>query len=152
MLFNKYRNGDISVFGNGWIGLDRRISKLNMSKVALFYSNSKSALGVLWDIQRYKTLNSRYFYAPLNGCLLFCEENSNLLDVPGVFGYSEMLNKLDNFGIEQSKDLQSKAIAFWNNENKNLISQLSLREKSLFFIGLYNNILSFFINSYFKFK
>ncbi len=152
LLLDKYSSRDIKVYGNGWKDLDIKIVKLNMSKVSTYYSKSKAALGVLWDIQRYRTLNSRYFYAPLNGCLLFCEDKSNLLDVPGIYGYDEMESIVENFSIEQSVDLQLKAIDFWDKENHKIASQLSLHENNIFFARTFNSFLLFLINAYFRLK
>jgi hypothetical protein len=142
---------DLKLFGRGWEEFRINVSALNLFSVAKVYSKSVLTIGVLWDIQRYKTLNARYILAPLNGCFLYCEKDTNLINVPGVFSYDE-IDLLPSMKKRMSHEkLRLESMQFWDKHTGLIAESLGMKYRKTAGLGLYNWFLVRLIIGYFKY-
>jgi len=129
------------VYGDGWhsIGVNARSVPLHL--VPFLYSCSRQSIGVLWDIQRYKTLNTRFWLSPINGCVLYVEENSNIIHCPFVYQYSKLegVSSLPSKSCISSgsvpfnrQEVSLLAVEFWDNHTSSLLHCIGVEPTSRF--------------------
>ena len=109
------------IWGLGW-QLDKYQShgKTSYFTVSSIYSQSKFALGLMYPFQREVTFSSRFWLAPLNGCLLFSEPGLFTSKIPGVIETDYSQEDIEEkFNIKYDRYiLQNEAKKFWLQQNE----------------------------------
>lgn len=119
---NKFINREnVTVYGSGWANIiesDRNRGPVRITEVPRLYTNHKYAIGIMHPFQRDNTYSSRFWLAPLNGCLVLSEDGLFSGKIPGVYivDYSDLtINNLPRINCD---DIAKTALQFWSVSNK----------------------------------
>jgi len=122
------RGGLVEVFGGRWqlVGVPSRA--LSYRQANRLIAASASCFGLMWPYQRGRTLSGRMWQAPLNGCFVFSEPDSDLLGCPGVIEAPRFDGETAarRFSPQQCAVLALEADRFWRQHSAALAADLGL--------------------------
>lgn len=125
--FNEYViENNVTIYGQNWDAILPNMGPIPFNAVSSLYAKSKFAIGVMYQYQRFKTLSSRMWLGPINGCTVITEALPKGLDVPGV-----IVSDFEIESITRARDgacsgnmLAMRARIFWNQEKHALTERL----------------------------
>jgi hypothetical protein len=124
-LIDLIKLGKIKVYGAKW---DRiKISTIPLSYLSsnLRLSRSVTCYGLMYPYQRGKSLSGRMWQAPIQGCLVISEDNTNPFHCPGVIEVESFSNKPEGIKVDANQ-VAYEASQFWLNKTICLAKDLDL--------------------------
>ena len=115
----------IRVYGAKWDLIQVKARPLSYLSANFRLASASLCYGLMYPYQRGKSLSGRMWQAPLQGCIVISEKNTNLFSCPGVFEVSsyEEFFSLDSIS---PTELASQAALFWIKKTKCLAVDLNL--------------------------
>lgn len=118
-------SGHIKIFGAKWQSVSIPASPLSYLSANRLLSQSCHCFGLMYPYQRGRSLSGRMWQAPINGCYVFSEPGTNIMNCPGVIetnDYTEIIKHLPkDFTL-----ISSQAISFWSQQTMQLALDLNL--------------------------
>jgi hypothetical protein len=124
-LILKIKAGMINVYGAKWDRVQIAARPRSYLSANFLLSSVKICYGLMYPYQRGKSLSGRMWQAPIQGCIVISEKNTNLINSPGVF-------EVDRFDLVPSltdndpRDLAAQATRFWQDQTATLAKNLHL--------------------------
>jgi hypothetical protein len=117
--------GRVKAYGSKWERIHLQTRPLSYLAANLLLSSTQACFGLMYPYQRGKSLSGRMWQAPLQGCIVFSEANTNFFHCPGVIEldqYTESSIPLHFY----STGLASAAADFWRSQTRQLATDLEL--------------------------
>ena len=119
------KTGRLKVFGSKWERIQVKARPLSYLSANCVLATASICYGLMYPYQRGRSLSGRMWQAPINGCFVITESNTNPFLCPGVF-------EVDSFGdlpsLQQlsSRELALQASKFWLDKTNLLARDLGL--------------------------
>jgi len=126
-------SGACHMWGSGWQELSVTDTGTLHEPATLhqcqgIYRQAESAFGVMYPMQRTRTISGRAWQGPLNGCVVYSEAVVPGADIPGLIACDDFLAALDSTATRIAPaDLIEAAASYWNGVNATLARELDLR-------------------------
>jgi len=119
------KTGRIKVFGSKWERIQVKARPLSYLSANCILATASICYGLMYPYQRGRSLSGRMWQAPINGCFVITESNTNPFLCPGVF---EVPSFGDLPSLEQlsSRELALQASKFWLDKTNLLARDLGL--------------------------
>jgi hypothetical protein len=130
-LLSALKAGEGPVWGNGWnalLPLEICRGPVPLWKVPRIYRQSRAAYGVRYPFQRtHQLISSRFWMAPLNGCVVVSDEATLDRNLPGV--YFDSLDRAGEFARsgDARRELMREAAVFWRDYTHSLEREFRFR-------------------------
>lgn len=155
-IINKYQDElvklaegkHIKIYGKRWELNNIIVKSISLSESNKKFRDSLFCFGLMYDYQIGNTLSGRMWQAPLNGCYVFTELGSNVLNCPGVIEVDSYLKTIEQIKSEKYSKLNVNDVTrFWNNHTSFIANELGLNylEKSRLKKLIYNIKFKIFI-------
>jgi hypothetical protein len=124
-LISQIRSSRIRVYGGKWNSIQIKARPLSYLAANLKLANAYFCYGLMYPYQRGKSLSGRMWQAPIQGCIVISEENTNIFFCPGVLEVSSF-SDLSHLSVEHPHDLAMRAASFWIGKTTELAKDLNL--------------------------
>jgi hypothetical protein len=124
-LITLIRAGKIRVYGAKWDRIQVKARSLSYLSANLKLASASCCYGLMYPYQRGKSLSGRMWQAPIHGCIVISENNTNIFSCPGVFEVAHFNDFLLTKEISSS-ELAREATSFWSEKTKCLAADLKL--------------------------
>jgi hypothetical protein len=124
-LISQIKSSRIRVYGAKWNSIQIRARPLSYLEANLKLANAYFCYGLMYPYQRGKSLSGRMWQAPIQGCTVISEENTNIFLCPGVVEVSNF-SDISHLSIERPHDLAMRAASFWLGKTNELAKDLNL--------------------------
>ncbi|MFN9622654.1 MAG: hypothetical protein ACK587_07470 [Cyanobacteriota bacterium] len=125
ILINKIKSNLIKVYGSKWDRVQIDARPLSYLSANLILSKVRICYGLMYPYQRGKSLSGRMWQAPLQGCLVISEMNTNLFSSPGVYEVATY-DEFHFVDYPTPIDLAKQASEFWSQKTDKLAMDLNL--------------------------
>lgn len=115
----------IKVYGAKWDRVEIVTHPCSYLSANLRLSKSLVCYGLMYPYQRGKSLSGRMWQAPIQGCIVISEKNTNFLGSPGVIEVEDYEN-LPSIDLQSPDVLAFQAAEFWLNQTNGLARSLNL--------------------------
>jgi hypothetical protein len=124
-LITLIKAGIIHVYGAKWDRIQVKARPLSYLSANLKLASASLCFGLMYPYQRGKSLSGRMWQAPLQGCIVISENNTNPFSCPGVY---EVSSYEESFSLEcmSPSELASEAAHFWTTKTQCLAVDLNL--------------------------
>ena len=117
--------GIIRVYGAKWDRIQVTARPLSYLSANFKLASASLCYGLMYPYQRGKSLSGRMWQAPIQGCIVVSEKNTNIFSCPGVFEVNSYEEFFSLDGICPT-ELASEAALFWIKKTKCLAVDLNL--------------------------
>lgn len=124
-LIVKIRKGMIKVYGAKWERVEILTHPCSYLSANLRLSKALVCYGLMYPYQRGKSLSGRMWQAPIQGCIVISEKNTNFIGSPGVIEVEDYEN-LPSIDFQCPDVLAFQAAEFWLNQTNSLAKSLNL--------------------------
>jgi hypothetical protein len=124
-LISQIKSSRIRVYGGKWNSIQIRARPLSYFAANLKLANAYFCYGLMYPYQRGKSLSGRMWQAPIQGCTVISEENTNIFFCPGVVEVSDF-SDVSHLSVERPHDLAMRAECFWLGKTNELAKDLNL--------------------------
>lgn len=113
------------VYGDKWFKVFIQTKALSYFSANKILSRSSFCFGLMYPYQRGRSLSGRMWQAPINGCFVISELDTNIFHCPGVI---EVSHYSQNFSYlySHTTELAADACNFWNQQTSALAADLNL--------------------------
>lgn len=124
-LISRIKAGNIRVYGAKWDRVQIATHSLSYLAANLKLSTAYLCYGLMYPYQRGQSLSGRMWQAPIQGCIVISETNTNLFACPGVIEVTtfDSLPFLNNISPER---LSKEAADFWLAKTVSLANSIDL--------------------------
>ena len=119
------RMGLIKIYGAKWDKIGILASSLTYHSANKLLAKANHCFGLMYPYQRGTSLSGRMWQAPLHGCYVLSEPQTNIFHCPGVVEVDDYLQAIHSLPT-QGELLASEARDFWKNKTQQLASDLGL--------------------------
>jgi hypothetical protein len=125
ILISKIRAGRIRVYGRMWNRVEISARPCSYLSANLLLSKASICYGLMYPYQRGKSLSGRMWQAPIQGCVVLSEANTNLLGSPGILEVDNYEN-IPFLDFQCPNILAAQAAQFWQDQTSTLARNLNL--------------------------
>jgi len=126
-------SGACHMWGSGWQELSGTDAATLHEPATLhqcqgIYRQAESAFGVMYPMQRTRTISGRAWQGPLNGCIVYSEAVVPDAEIPGLIACDDFLAALHGppASVIPPAELIAAAAAYWNGVTASLARELGL--------------------------
>jgi hypothetical protein len=124
-LISLIKRGKVRVFGSKWDRINISARPLSYLSANLILTTTSVCYGLMYPYQRGKSLSGRMWQAPIQGCVVISENDTNLFECPGVYPVDSFFD-LSTVEILPAATLTQQASDFWIMKTKLLAKDLDL--------------------------
>ena len=124
-LISLAQTGKIRVYGSKWDRVQILARPLSYLSANLILNTTSVCYGLMYPYQRGKSLSGRMWQAPIQGCVVISEKDTNPFLCPGVFAVNSFSDPL-SFSCLNPAELARQASEFWLLKTKLLANDLDL--------------------------